>query len=787
MSAIKSAALLLGGVAILTQVVLLRALMAIFWGNELVVGLVLAFWMVFYAAGSLLGNHLPFQPILAGQKRQPVWPGLLLMGGALAGTLAGVALLPAARQLLSLPPAGHPGIHHLLVLAPFLLLPAAFPLGLAFTALTHAASRLDVNPAATVYIWEAAGSMLFSLLFYLLLQPRATPMQAVLLMAALLAAAAAARHRRRGLWLVVSAAVLLLAWQVPGFERSRAAAWWRSLSPGMTLRQLVRSPYAELAAVESGGALSLFANGARQTALPDLIPAQAQAALLMNQELPPGGEVLLIGGGLGGLAVEMARYPEAAVTCVEIDRQALALALEMLPDSLAAAWRQPRLRWRHDDGRHLLQRETNRYAMIVINVGRPSGALANRFYTAEFFALAASRLTPQGIFALLGVPGGENYLGPELLRLNSAIYRGLRDNFTRIVAIPGSEGIFLASNGTALSADPQRLSHRLLAAGLSLEYFYPPMFTPLLPAERLEEFERQLRSARPWQNRDFQPAVYFIDLLLWQKMTDGGGALLRRAEQIGYGPILALWGGLLLTGMFIAAWPGPGRRGSRDRPAPARRLRALRLAAFAAGVTGLALDVLFIMAMQNIFGTLYQSIGLALAAFMGGMAAGGWLTLRFIRQRRAALLTGLLLAAALLCAALTPLFIFFSRQPQPGLFYGAMIGCSMLAGALFPLLTALYVEAGGRGQGTIYAADLAGGAAGAMLISGFAVPLFGFARTLWMVALADMAAAGALILTARATRKEVSHDPADNGMFHLAATNQREQLYAERKGDAGGR
>ncbi|HOH08250.1 MAG TPA: hypothetical protein PLF89_12040, partial [bacterium] len=57
MTSVKPVAMLLGGIAMLAQIVLLRAFMAIFWGNELLVGLILAVWMATSGLGSWLGNR----------------------------------------------------------------------------------------------------------------------------------------------------------------------------------------------------------------------------------------------------------------------------------------------------------------------------------------------------------------------------------------------------------------------------------------------------------------------------------------------------------------------------------------------------------------------------------------------------------------------------------------------------------------------------------------------------------------------------------------------------------
>jgi predicted membrane-bound spermidine synthase len=72
----------------------------------------------------------------------------------------------------------------------------------------------------------------------------------------------------------------------------------------------------------------------------------------------------------------------------------------------------------------------------------------------------------------------------------------------------------------------------------------------------------------------------------------------------------------------------------------------------------------------------------------------------------------------------------------------------MLGG--FQFVTAAGIFLRGRGQGTgfglLYAIDLLGGCVGALALSTFLIPVFGFWRTAWLVAAIDMAA---LLLVAR--------------------------------------
>ena len=74
----------------------------------------------------------------------------------------------------------------------------------------------------------------------------------------------------------------------------------------------------------------------------------------------------------------------------------------------------------------------------------------------------------------------------------------------------------------------------------------------------------------------------------------------------------------------------------------------------------------------------------------------------------------------------------------------------MLGGFQFVVAAGIFLRdrAGRSGLGVLYAIDLVGGCAGALVLSGFLIPVFGFWKTAWLVAGINVAAA---LLAARAS------------------------------------
>jgi predicted membrane-bound spermidine synthase len=78
----------------------------------------------------------------------------------------------------------------------------------------------------------------------------------------------------------------------------------------------------------------------------------------------------------------------------------------------------------------------------------------------------------------------------------------------------------------------------------------------------------------------------------------------------------------------------------------------------------------------------------------------------------------------------------------------------ILGGYQFPMATAMYLkdESKRRSLGTLYAIDLLGGCAGALLLSGYLIPVFGFWKTAWLCAAVNLAPA---LLAARVGMRRI--------------------------------
>jgi spermidine synthase len=232
-------------------------------------------------------------------------------------------------------------------------------------------------------------------------------------------------------------------------------------------------------------------------------------------------------------------------------------------------------------------------------------------------------------------------------------------------------------------------------------------------------------------NHDFRPKGFFYSLAYWNAM---------------FSPYLSdffVWLeglGLSLFAMVIAACTAI-LLALRWRAVRLRRL-SIPYSIATTGFAGMAFDLLLIFAFQVLFGFVFHWVGLLVAAFMGGVGAGGFVMtalLPRIKNNRALFIK--LEMAVGIFALLLPLVIL-AVVPYLGnaavfvLAQLLFLLLSFIAGALiglkFPLANRMYLGHSpnlSRTAGLLYSADLMGGWAGGIIAAVVLLPVLGLVGT----------------------------------------------------------
>ncbi|MBI4612697.1 MAG: hypothetical protein HY720_03720 [Planctomycetes bacterium] len=606
------------------QVVLARELLTVFGGNELAIAVVFGAWLLWVSLGSGLGAYLRSERAARA--------------ACLAGSLVLAFVLPAAiwairgsRGWFDVPAGKPPPLGGLVLVSALVLALPCVLLGAAFAWALSILRRAD-----RTYLLEALGAAFGAAAVAILARHAGAFALAALAIGILFAGLAVARAWRPvvALGLGLSLALGVLSGRI---DRAAHELYWRHLGPGNELVEILDTAEGPVATIERGGETSIYRSGRLWATLPERGENAPIACAVLVQNPAPGR--VLLAGASATLLRETLAHPVVEVGVVETDLALLELVARLDPGPLA----ERRVTWIEGDVRRTL-RNGDSWDVVLVVAGEPDTALANRHYTREFFEIVADRLAPGGVFAVGPLAAPTTYAPEEILRRNSTIYRTIRAVFPRVLVTPGPGAWLLASRGSELTLDEfevvsradLRGRDRVDLYGLVEKFYVEKTNAEFRTGRRYDPLAENVEAPQDGsENTDARPIGYYESLLAWAwEADDPAGRVLAGA---------ATWPFPLLVGLF--AFPALFRR------------RAVSM--FLVGFAGMALTLGGILGFQAAFGHVHEALGLLVAAFMLGTAAGAlprfpaWLPV---------------LALALLCAALA--------VAREGYEFAALLPCS---------------------------------------------------------------------------------------------------------------
>ena len=189
---------------------------------------------------------------------------------------------------------------------------------------------------------------------------------------------------------------------------------------------------------------------------------------------PSPERALIIGGGDGGSAEELLKYPTMkSVTLVEIDLAVIDIARKYFGEIHHGALSDARVTLKVEDGMAYVRSATDNYDLIILDLTDPGGP-SEPLYSAEFYRACAARLNPTGAMTLhLGSP----ITHAERLR---AVIANLRATFAVVtpylVSIPLYGGMWMmacvSSTLNPSYVTPLEANRRIAMRGLrDLRYY----------------------------------------------------------------------------------------------------------------------------------------------------------------------------------------------------------------------------------------------------------------------------------------------------------------------------
>ncbi len=695
----------LGFTAMITQLVLLRAFVSVFQGNELVLGIILGNWMLLTGLGARLGRAAPAMKA----------PGNFLFSGLFwLGSLPVITLflLFFLKNIIFIP-GSLTGLFAVFLSSLVLLFPFCFLAGYAFSFYTwHLSGKYTANLTGRTYSWEAFGSLtggfLFSFMLVFLLKPFQT--LGVVLLADILVAGILIKRKQKLPkaipWLGLT---FLLAIGIYVFPVDRFSLGF--LYPNQKILAHKETPFGSLVVSKTGDQTNLYENHVLVANTLNPMENEEDVHYAMLQREKPQ-KVLLISGGISGTLDEILKYPVQRIDYIEINPWMIRLARKYFPFP-----ENPKVHVIIRDARRYVPESKEKYDVVLVNVPPPLTAQLNRYYTVDFFRALKNILTPRGIISLR-LPASPNYLGKQETDITGLLYTSLKKIFPYVLIVPGEKNYFLAS-GKPLSL---KIAGLVQQRGIQNKYVSPYYIQDDLLQMRNEQIMAQLPPSKK-PNTDMNPEAYFHQISLWLSYFRFKTQLL----------FIAL--GLLFLILILRSPP-------------------VSIGIFAGGLAASSVEVLLLFAFQIVYGYVYLMTGVIITVFMAGIAMGALSEKYFSNLtplknfiRIELLLGGGALFLPLLVILLKPL----AKLPLLGqlILITYTFIFSFLVGRLFNLGSRTRKGNVSYISSSLYSADLAGGALGALAVSTILLPLTGITGTALITAGACLAAAGYLTVTVK--------------------------------------
>ena len=755
--------ILLGGYSISSQVLFVRELLVVFYGNELCLGSIFAIWLSGVGLGAFLSGRI------ISQIRDKLRFFLIVQMAMCLLLPIQVYLIRMLRGGFEVLPGEDISFVYMLYGTIISVLPFSILLGFAFPFACRIFIRKEEKAAlgiGWVYVFESIGSVLGGLIltFYLILYFHSFEIISILSLALLtnclllsvLTSSKVNRYAMGSLSLtLICVYSFLMVIKIDGINNASIHKRWSTLNKDIDLLESADSRYQNISVAYKDGQFSLFGNGKYITSFPNEYKASAFAHLVLLQH-PCPRKVLLVGGGASGVIREMLQHPITELDYVELDPKLISIIKEYLPLKDKEALMDERVRVFYTDARYFIKKSQNTYDMIVLNLPDPSTALVNRFYTIEFFKEASRILKKDGIF-VTGVSSAANYIGDETGDYIGSVYHSLYRVFPFVLVTPGDTNYFFASSSpNVFSSEIEVLCSRYDERHIESKYFSRYHLKMLFPPERVRFIEKSLSEKRDIPlNTDTRPVTYFYNLILWDLFSKEKGKLssfqmLHKLNLIWF--IFPLVFFLIIRVSYIKIKRGRIRKDLRFN------------CLFAIGTTGFAgmsLEIALIFAFQNIYGYVYQMIGLIVAGFMAGLAFGGWATNRMIlgKERNFIMLLAVFEIFLSIYAFILPyifrlcfyggshnkVFIFY-----PEYLFFLLVGLAgILTGLQFPLVCKIMLTLGGdpgKIAGSVDSLDHIGAFAGALLTGTVFISLLGIDQTCFLTGVINMVSFTLLVL-----------------------------------------
>ena len=723
----------LGLTSMIGQIIIIRELIIVFYGNELSLGIILASWLFWAGFGSLvLGRIVDFIP-----SKEKLLSYLQLTISILIPV--NIFFIRLIKSILKIQPGEIIGFTQMFSTSFVSLSIICALFGFIFILISKIAAKDSNMPSKQVgkiYLLEGLGASVGGLIYTFLLVNSYTPFQNALILGNLNLIVSILFNKNivQLVYLIIFSTTIIFNWpkHIDGFSRSL------QLKP-LKLVENLDSIYGNISVTKLGSQYSFYENSQLMFTGGDISTSEESVHYAMLEH-PGPKTILLIGGGTGGAITQILKHRPEIIDYVELDPLIINLSQKYLPpiadDRVNIIHMDGRMFVKYAGARHAVPLQ-HRYDIVILNLPDPYTASLNRFYSLEFFREVKKILSTEGIFSF-GLLSSENYISPEHAVYLSCIYNTLKKEFSYIKILPGDTMTFIASNSPGLTTYDtaviiKRLKERSIKTRFVREYYIPFKLDPL----RIKYVESAISKFKNTKlNTDFKPAGYLYHAILWISFFDATRNLLPCLNMINLGVFIIMAFVIFIIILLI-------------QKLTLRPLKFPVLISLATtGMSQICFQLIIILAFQFIYGYMYHRIGMILASFMIGLTIGSFFITNvlekiedekplYMKTQAWMALYPLILAPALIIIAKINQLSPVSGNILQAAFVILPIVAGFIGGIQFPLANKVWLKDSkdiGKTTGLLYGIDLLGSCFGGLVTGMLLIPLLGIIQTCILLA-----------------------------------------------------
>ncbi len=689
----------LGLIILPAQIIIVREVLGVFGGNELIIGFVMANWLIITGLGSYTFGYIKnknFRSKLLAYSQ-------LLLGILPVFTIFIIKYIPS----LLFSEGSNPELLQVFYLSFIFFFPLCFVSGGIFTLLSGYYSNIfSKNKISKVYIYESVGSIIGGLIFNLMILLFLSDAYILSLLFALnvpililfIRKELNQNHR------IIIGVLLFLSLFALIFFLTKI-----NQQTNLEKCEIVvdkNTPLGRYTISNCKNEYKFYENGVYIFSTGNRLYNEESVHFAMLQHKKPK-KILLISGGIDGMIDEILKYEVDKIDYIETNKYLIELAKNYIGFKP-----HPKVNIINKDARHYLTNTTSVYDVVLVNSPPPTTIGLNRLYTKEFYRNLKNSLSDSGYIAV-SLPNISEKIESVEAKTHLILQTTLLQVFANIKVFRGNKIYYIASDHPISSNVGDLINNKNIDNTYISKYKTNNAATvnvkPLLKEH--SEYEGLI-------NNDFDPILYF-----WELKYQLG--------YLSYNFSFAFIGILLIFLIFVF------------------RKKSISLGVFTAGFTSFSLQIIIMVLYQIVFGYIFFAVGVFFTLFMLGLVLGANFATRFFKKIKK---KHFIFAQISLSGISLLLIVFFRYLFDISAFllhislYSLLFFVAICVGYIFKSATNLIKKDVSKLASELYTADLFGSALGALTVSGFLIPLLGFTSVCILLFLLNIANAGYVFL-----------------------------------------